>query len=223
MTRKIPLTGVENFRDYGDYPAARGRLRKGYLFRDPSRRWPGFSGRVIENDIGETEADGWQAFMTGSVLTPESVTNYMRNYYDKAALVDRHIDLYSRYFDSLAAEEGPVLIHCTAGKDRTGILAALTHHIAGVHQDDILQDYLLTNDPERFARRAPQFSAMVEEATGQRPEEETMHLVMGVHAEYLERALKAMALEHGHIDGYLDKALGVDAAKRSRIESVILA
>lgn len=257
MTRKIPLTGVENLRDYGDYPAAKGRLRKGYLYRsanhayatdedlqamaalgvrvivdlrrpnerekDPSRRWPGFDGRVIENDIGENEADGWQAFMTGSVLTTDSVTSYMRRYYDRAPLVDRHIDLYSRYFDSLAAGEGPILIHCAAGKDRTGILAALTHHIAGVHRDDIIHDYLLTNDPDRFARRAPMFAAMVEEATGQRPDDETMHLVMGVHAEYLDRALQAIVSEHGHVDVYLEKALGVDASKRQRIESVILA
>ena len=33
MTRHIPLQGVENFRDFGDYAAGAGRLRKGVLFR----------------------------------------------------------------------------------------------------------------------------------------------------------------------------------------------
>ena len=62
---------------------------------------------------------------------------------------------FRRYFQALAAAEGPVLIHCAAGKDRTGILAALTHHLVGVHADDIVADYLLTNDLLAIDRRIP--------------------------------------------------------------------
>ena len=72
----------------------------------------------------------------------------------KAALEARHIDLFSRYFHALAEAPGPVLIHCAGGKDRTGILAALTHHIAGVMRQDIVEDYLHTNRPETFERAA---------------------------------------------------------------------
>ena len=64
-----------------------------------------------------------------------------------------------------------VLVHCAAGKDRTGILAALTHHVAGVHPDDITADYLLTNDPERLARRLPQVKDAIHEISGRVPDD----------------------------------------------------
>eukprot|EP01034_Spumella_vulgaris_P000581 gene581-766_t len=117
---------------------------------------------------------------------------------------------------------GIVVFHCTAGKDRTGILCALTHHIAGVHHDDIIADYLLTNDEERFARRLPLFAAHVEELTGRRPSDEAMRTTMGVEAEYLDRAFEAMRRENGGLDGYLREALGVDAARRAAVERRIL-
>ncbi|HEX6865789.1 MAG TPA: tyrosine-protein phosphatase, partial [Caulobacteraceae bacterium] len=103
--------------------------------RDPCRRWQGFAAAVIENDIGQVHDDPWHLFIANSDLSEESFRRYMVDYYREAPFVERHVDLYARYFQALAKTEGPVLIHCAAGKDRTGILAALTHHLAGVSED----------------------------------------------------------------------------------------
>jgi protein-tyrosine phosphatase len=46
----------------------------------------------------------------------------------------------------IAGADGPVLVHCAAGKDRTGIGVALVLRLLGVHRDDVMADYLLTND-----------------------------------------------------------------------------
>ena len=91
--------------------------------------------------------------MTATALTAASFRAYMFDYYREAPFNERMVDLYSRYFEILATAEEPVLIHCAAGKDRTGILAALTHHLAGVHRDDLMADYLATYDAtiERLA------------------------------------------------------------------------
>lgn len=256
MTRLIPLQGIENFRDFGDYAAGQGRLKKGVLYRaahqaqatdedlawlaelnlatvvdlrrpnererDPSRRWDGFAAQVIDNDLGVTGEDPWHTFLRGSDLTVESIQAYMVEYYRRAPFKERHLDLFTRYFQALAQGAGPVLIHCAAGKDRTGILAALTHHIAGVSDDDVIDDYLLTNDPARFERRGPKFIAVIAEATGRAPTEAAVRAAMGVEADYLAAAFEVMKAQHGSLDGYLEQAVGLDAATREAVRAHIL-
>lgn len=196
--------------------------RPGERERMPSRRWKGFAAEVIANDHPEVGDDPWQTFMKTTEITADSMRAYMLTYYDAAPHEARHIDLYTRWFQRLGETDGATLVHCAAGKDRTGILCALTHHIAGVHPDDIIADYLLTNDEERFARRMPLFAAHVEELTGRRPSDEAMRTTMGVEAEYLERAFAAMRRDNGSIDGYLRDVLGVDAERRAAVERRIL-
>jgi protein tyrosine/serine phosphatase len=256
MTRHIPLQGVENFRDFGDYAAGQGRLKKGVLFRaahqaeatdqdlvamaglgivtivdlrrpnererDPSRRWEGFAAEVIDNDLGVTGEDPWHTFLRGSDLSVGAIRDYLVEYYRRAPFKARHLDLFRRYFQALGAARGPVLIHCAAGKDRTGLLAALTHHVAGVADDDVIDDYLLTNNEERFVRRGPRFAAIVETATGRRPSDAAIRTAMGVEADYLATALAEMRGQYGSIDGYLENAVGLDAAGREAVRAHIL-
>jgi protein-tyrosine phosphatase len=254
MLRHLALEGVDNFRDYGDYPTAsgqkiqRGRLyrsaahgratdadlraiaalgltvvvdlrRRGERLRDPSRRPDGFTAMVIENDMGDAGEDPWQTHIRTSDLSEASFREYMLAYYRAAPFEARHIDLFSRYFQALARSEGPILIHCAAGKDRTGILAALTHHLAGMHADDITADYLLTNNPERMAMRMPLVASAIAELAGRAPTEAALRTAMGVEAIYLETALAAIAERHGGTEAYLEQVLGVNAATREAIEA----
>ncbi|HEY2749898.1 tyrosine-protein phosphatase [Phenylobacterium sp.] len=191
--------------------------------RDPSRRWPGFAARVIDNDIGQDTADEWSSFIMGSDLTAASVRAYLFDYYRKAPFQQRHIDLYARYFRALAEADGPVLVHCAAGKDRTGILCALTHHITGVHDDDIQEDYLLTNDAERLAKLLPLIREAIRGATGRMASDEALMTVMRVEAEYLAESFAAIREENGSLDGYLQAALGLDADLRARVRDRLLA
>lgn len=190
--------------------------------REPSRRWRGFAAQVIENDIGQETADEWATFIQSSDLTEASFRDYMIDYYAKAPFQTRHLDLYRRYFRALAETDGPILVHCAAGKDRTGIICALTHHVAGVHDDDIVEDYLLTNDPERLEKRLPQIREGIREATGREADDAALMTVMRVEAEYLEEAFRVMRAAHGSIDGYLDQALGLDAELRGRLHDRLL-
>jgi protein tyrosine/serine phosphatase len=190
--------------------------------RDPSRRWSGFAAEVIDNSIGQEKADEWSTFITSSDLSLAAFRAYMLDYYTHAPFQKRHVDLYQRYFEALAATEGPLLVHCAAGKDRTGIICALTHLIAGVHGDDVREDYLLTNDAERHQARLPAIRAHIREATGRAPADDALLTVMRVESEYLDRAFEVMREAHGSIDGYLEQVLGVDAAMRSRIHDRLL-
>jgi protein tyrosine/serine phosphatase len=190
--------------------------------RMPSQRGPGFKAQVILNDLDDQDVDSFHAHLIESDQSVEAMRAYLRDYYRHAPLERRHIDLYRRYFQVLAEADGPVLIHCAAGKDRTGILAALTHRLLGVGDEDMMADYLLTNDAERMERRAPLFAAWVQDLTGRTPSKDAMFASMGVEAEYLRIAFAAIEAEYGSVEAYLEQALGVDAALKARIEERLL-
>jgi len=114
-------------------------------------------------------------------------------------------------------------VHCGAGKDRPGIACALTPHLAGVHDDDVIEDYLLTNEPERLERRLPQMREVVRESTGRTATDEALLTAMRVEPEYLAEAFAVMRQENGSLDGYLDQVLGLDDRVRGRIHDRLLA
>jgi protein-tyrosine phosphatase len=197
--------------------------RPGERERDPARRPAGFNGQLIQNDIGESaDDDPWWTFVRTCDLSEAAFNGYLMDYYREAPFKERHIDLFARYFRFLANAEGPVLIHCAAGKDRTGVLAALTHHLAGVHPDDIVEDYLLTNNPERIAARAPMVAQMIQQETGRTPTDAAVRAAIGVEAAYLAEAFRAIEAEHGSTDAYLERVLGIDPALRAQLETQLL-
>jgi protein-tyrosine phosphatase len=194
--------------------------RKGEREKEPSRRPAAFAGRVIDNDLGDRglgDEDPWQVFLRGSDLSPQSFDDYLSAYYRNAPFEERYVDLYSRYFRSLAETDGAVLIHCAAGKDRTGILAALTHRSLGVSREDILADFLLTNSAIGFEERIPMVAEMMAAEIGRRPTPEAVRVAMGVHESYLERAFLVLEEQHGSVEAYLADALGVDGALKARL------
>ena len=191
--------------------------------RAPSRRPTGWTGQVIASDIGSDEEDDpWWDFVRDSDLSEDAFRTYLANYYVDAPFDERHIDAFSRYFTALAEVDGPVLIHCAAGKDRTGILAALTHHLIGVHTDDILADYLLTNTAIGMDQRIPLMKQAIADGIGREPTEAAARVAMGVDEAYLAGAIAAIEGRHGSIDAYLQAVLGVDAAKRAKVEARLL-
>lgn len=188
--------------------------------RQPSRRWPGFTGMVIEND-DEDEGRGmesWAGFMSTWDMTRESFREHNMRYYTRAPHMPRLVELGRRYFDTLAALEGGLVVHCAAGKDRTGLIVALTHALAGVHRDDIIADYMLSNDSERFRVHGAQWAKMMEADRGRAPDLEVMAYVMSAQEEWLERSFQVIAEQHGDVRTYLRDMLGVDDAKQAAIE-----
>lgn len=189
--------------------------------RQPSRRWAGFGGVVIENHDDDEGAahESWDGFMSQWDLTAEHFRGYILGYYARAPFMPRLVDLFGRYFETLAKTDGGIVVHCAAGKDRTGLIVALTHEMAGVHRDDIIADYLLTNGSERFKTYGAQWARMIGEQRGREPTLDTMRYIMGVQPEYLERSFAAIEERHGGVERYLRDALGVDAERREKIEA----
>ncbi|HWF01457.1 MAG TPA: tyrosine-protein phosphatase [Caulobacteraceae bacterium] len=190
--------------------------RLGEREREPSRRHSQFGGVVIHND-DDGRGDTWQEHIRTSDLSPEGFRRYLLEYYREAPFEPRHIDLYRRYFDALATADAPVLIHCAAGKDRTGLLAALTHRLAGVHADDILADYMASLDPPRMAKRTAVVRQIILETTGRTASDEALMVAMGVAPDYLAEAFAAVEREAGGVSAYLEGTLGVTPARRAAV------
>lgn len=121
---------------------------------------------------------------------------------------------YRKLFACLLAGEVPVLFHCTAGKDRTGMAAALILLALGADRETIRQDYLLTNRWRADTIRAAQ-AAQPERA-------DDLALLMGVRMEDLDTALDAIDRAYPNLEAYLQAELGLDAAALQTLRTMYL-
>lgn len=190
----------------------------------PSRRAPDWTGQVIESDIDHDERGEPPhiTFLKTTDLSAESVAHYMTEAYRRIPFESRHLDLFTRYFDALAQTDGAVLIHCAAGKDRTGLLAALTHRITGVSEEDLIEDYLLTNTAVDLEARAPEIAKQIEANFGRKAGPEAVHAFLGVRPEFLATAFQVIDDQHGSLDNYLEQACGLTPAKRDKVAARLL-
>ena len=187
---------------------------------NPCRRHPRFAGQVLTCD-GETAALASHIDAAAGVVTEADARQAMSRLYAGMPYRENLVAVLRRHFAALAAGDGASLIHCFAGKDRTGMSVALTHHVLGVHRDDALADYLLTN--EIMAGRTFRGNPGKDSAKYAGLSEAASKALGGVHADYLAAGLAAMKDSHGSIDGYLADVLGVDRAAQERIRKALIA
>lgn len=166
---------------------------------------------TVTHDGGrETDAPHTQ-FLQRVEASAELADGWMNDYYKVAPFKEHHVSMFSDWFSKLHALEDDQagLVNCAAGKDRTGILCALTHHVLGVSEDDIVADYDLTNQAAEVDSRLPEAADYFNDFLGKSYEPEVYRPFMGVHPRYLETALTAIKSEAGSIDTYLVEKLGV--------------
>lgn len=120
------------------------------------------------------------------------------------------------FLSLLARGDGPVLVHCVAGKDRTGLAVALAHSILGVHRDDIVDDFLLTNSAGNVEKRLIEGTAMLRRRYPNLSDD-AARVLMQVDAAYLDAAFATIIEQHGSVDNYAANVLGCDAEMRDAI------
>jgi protein-tyrosine phosphatase len=127
------------------------------------------------------------------------------------------VHMHARFLRALTDADGlPVVVHCSAGKDRAGIAAALVQRIVGVSHDDVIADYLVSNAPEnRYEPNADKLAM--------RPGLlELFQPFLEVREEYLRGALEVMDTHWGSFEAYLDQGLGLDADRLARLRAALL-
>jgi protein-tyrosine phosphatase len=185
--------------------------------KSPCRRPPGFAARVICAN-GETSPMG--APHVGAMADAFDAVAARRNMLDRyAGVAFRPVlaPVYRDFFHALASANGPTLVYCSAGKDRTGLLVALLHTALGVHPDDIMADYLLTNTVGDVQARVVALRDDLEHRFGRALPEEAVRVVTMVEPEFLETALDSLVARHGSVFGYLEQVLDVTPAVRAAL------
>lgn len=128
---------------------------------------------------------------------------------------------YGRFFRILLEQDrGMVLWHCTAGKDRTGIAAALLTIALGVPRTMVMESYLASNRyTEPLVSRALEDLSHAHVLAGVAS---VVHTLYRVSERYLNGALEAIEGEFGSVHGYLNGALGIDDADITRLRELYL-
>ena len=169
--RRVPFEGAKNFRDLGGYPTGQGsRTRWRLVFRSGNlhKLTPGdldeyqrLGVRAVFDLRGDTErslepdpfpsvhlpvldelADQDGAGLLRARNAKEAEDAIFRIYW---GMLERRGPVFGELLTSIANPENlPALVHCTAGKDRTGIAAALLLGVLGVSRETVLEDYELT-------------------------------------------------------------------------------
>jgi protein-tyrosine phosphatase len=142
--------------------------------------------------------------------------HYERTYRNLVQL-DSARSAYHELFTTMAKLDHPMLFHCTAGKDRTGWAAASLLRLLGVDEETVIEEYLRSNAPvlEGFAPYLQQFADMGGDPAVLEP-------AFLVQPSYLHAAFDAVREDHGDIEGYFERALGVDAEARQRLRERLL-
>jgi protein-tyrosine phosphatase len=145
----------------------------------------------------------------GHHLTSDDMVAHMQDTY--RGFVRHNTPRFAQFFGHLLESGEPTVFHCTAGKDRTGFAAALLLHALGAPQEEVMRDYLLTNErlkmPEGLRHGLTPEAAMV---------------LWRVQPEFLDAAFDAVRSDYGGLEPYFKEGLGVGREERERLKELYL-
>ena len=240
--RHLKLQGASNFRDVGGYRTTDGRsvrwrqifrsnhlghltdadievvrglgVRSAFDFRGVEER-AAAACKVEEIlvhslPIEPTVVAALRARLQARALSSADALEIMRESYRGYVRLNTHSfrELFARLLDDAA----PLVIHCTAGKDRTGFACALVLHSLGVTDKVIAEDYLLTN---RFYRRDPNASPDLPDDVRQ--------AIGSVEASFLAAGFEAVRADYGSLESYFRDGLGLGTPERNELKARYLA
>lgn len=186
-------------------------------------KWESEACRMIFNDegAGAHSLPPHLLALMQSDLTPQSTRDYMLSLYREIPFDPRLIRLYRDWFVELG-EGGAGVIHCAAGKDRTGVGCALTLLALGVDEEAVFADYDFTNAAVDLEKRMPRIQARMEERLGRTLDPEALRPMLGVHVDYLRTALDAVEARYGGVLAYLEQEIGVGELQRRALKDALV-
>ena len=187
--------------------------------RQPSRLLQGHAPRVLTYPDPEDGESGkvapHEAFMQHDLHKPEDARNYMLGSYSSRPDDPGFRQIFGDTLRHMAASGEPILVHCAAGKDRTGTLCAIIKGALGVAQEDIMADFMLTLkavDIDSFLVPAAQ---MFTRRYGREIGPEALRPMFGVEPAYLESSLATI----GDMPRYIRDDLGITANEMSALRA----
>lgn len=130
-------------------------------------------------------------------------------------------------FECVAEGCMPLVVHCSAGKDRTGFAVAMLFSALGASADTCMQDYLYTNEVGNFEefiqrRRGTSLGVTDERHPLLRMAADVRRVLFAADPDYLRAALQQIDSEFGGLEPYLQQAVGMSAELRVRMQNALL-
>ncbi|WP_448586916.1 tyrosine-protein phosphatase [Thermaurantiacus sp.] len=240
--RVLPLAGGQNFRDLGGYPVAGGTIAWGRLYRsgDPSgltaedltylaslrietvcdlrstaerKQAPSRLadvGRVLLARDYALDTAGLGALFAAGTPTAGQARALFTSFYREVPF--RFAEDYRAMFRALVEGKAPLAVNCSAGKDRTGVAAALILRVLGADRETIVADYLLSNREFRPKSRAAPAAGDPGLALFARLPPDVVQVLVGVERAFIEAALDAIEARPGGFAAYIEQDLGLTPA-----------
>jgi protein-tyrosine phosphatase len=135
-----------------------------------------------------------------------------------------HVEAYKKLMRELVSTDKGFLLHCSAGKDRTGFGAAIILTLLGVDHDTVMHDYLVSNESgDLFERmRTRMLQNLKDHGMSSKIDDEIIKVMSGVRAEYLLGAFEEIDTHYGGMSGYLEE-VGISAADQKHLTERLLA
>jgi protein-tyrosine phosphatase len=172
---------------------------------------PGYWARDYGMSLGDTA----RAMPDFSKMTADGVRAMMVQAY--RTLPREQAPAYRELFARLQAGTGPLVVNCTAGKDRTGIASALVLTALGVPYATVRQDFLLSNGAPGMNSLQGSLSSPMAKL----PPEVAAPLI-GVDGSYIDTAFAQIRQDYGSVDAYMQKELGVGPQDIARLRARML-
>lgn len=236
--RRLRLPGTHNLRDTGGYAAAGGTTRWRRLLRSDALHRVDDNGRELLRELGlglvidlrgEDEIrrdpnalDGLGHREVPVPITSGSTASLLE--FDLAAIytefVEKHGPSLTRAVRLIAtAGTTPTLVHCAAGKDRTGLVVALALSAVGVDREDVITDYALSE--QHLAGEWVDALAARITTQGITLPDDVLADMVASPADLLRRTLAVLDERHGGPVGYL-RAYGMTDAELDALRTALV-
>lgn len=208
----IDLRGIDEARKDPDIVPKGVRYLRLPILRDHENAY-GKESSHFEND-----AAMFRELM--KVLGDDALADFL-SMYRKLSRDPFCIAQYRRFFEILLAQEnGSILWHCAAGKDRTGIIAAEILLALGVDLATVREDYLESTDNLR-----PFIDTYFDKLKTQGASDELIHqlyYVFLVFPEYFDTFIAAVTENWSGVDAFIQKGVGITSVKRQKLRELYL-
>jgi protein-tyrosine phosphatase len=176
--------------------------------------WPGDAPEFLSTPIGmddsgrNTRVEQLKKLLMERA-DPEQMHAFMKSVYPEMPLAAA--PQFERILARLLSAQGASMVHCSAGKDRTGVFSALLLLTLGVPRETVIEDYLLTNRyvlaEDSIARTAVVYQKLL--GLDRPPPIEVLKPVMSVDRSYIEAAFETIDKKYGSFDEYRRKKLNL--------------
>jgi protein-tyrosine phosphatase len=230
--RHVPLEGLHNLRDLGGYAAQDGHeTRWGRIYRSdsPHRLTPdgvqqleglGVTTVIDLRHAGELESAPNPlaslpdyrhiSLFSGLKSDPLTALDSLEALYE--ATLEQCGEAVREVIETVAHADGAVLLHCTAGKDRTGMISALLLLAVGVPSEDVVNDYALT-----AIHAKDLLEGLLEKTKQAGGDAGRFARFLTAEPETMRSTLAALHAKHGSARAYLE-SIGVSSETLAQLE-----